>query len=459
MEFDGIVALSLDFARLAHSESLLSRLESLLSRLENLMALAFRSRFSTLSRACLFLLAAASPASSLQSATSDARPADEAGLTPRALLGKRIFEDKRLSEPAGLSCASCHDPAKAFQGNNGSPIAALARGSRPDSLGVRKTPTLAYVSFSPRFHFMKKKDEETGESELVPVGGQFWDGRADDLVAQVEGPLVNPREMNNPSKAAVVDKIKAGPYADLARRIYGETIFESESAFEKLARAVAAYESTERFHPFASKFDDFLRGRDRLTAEEARGFALFKDKKKGNCLACHVGEERSRRPQDWLFTDFSYDALGAPRNFAIPDNKDPAHVDLGLCGREGLAKAAPAGFDLDSLCGQFKAPTLRNIAATGPYLHNGVFASLREVVAFYATRDTDPARWYPKKDAATAKYDDLPEKFHDNVNVKEVPYDRKPGETPRLDDGEIDAIVAFLQTLTDRPAPADKAEK
>ncbi|MBG0810153.1 c-type cytochrome [Methylosinus sp. H3A] len=423
------------------------------------MALAFRSRLSTLSRACLFLLAAASPAASLESATTDARTADEAGLAPRELLGKRIFEDKRLSEPQGLSCASCHDPAKAFQGNNGSPIAALARGSRPDALGTRKTPTLSYASFSPRFHFMKKKDEETGETELVPVGGQFWDGRANDLVAQVEGPLLNPREMNNPSKAVVVEKIGTGPYADLARRVYGEKIFESDSAFEKLARAVAAYESSARFHPFSSKFDDFLRGREKLTAEEARGFALFKDKKKGNCLACHVGEETSRRPQDWLFTDFSYDALGAPRNLAIPDNKDADHVDLGLCKREGLAKIAPKNYAIDGLCGQFKAPTLRNIAVTGPYLHNGVFSSLRDVVAFYATRDTDPARWYPKKAGAIDKYDDLPEKFHDNVNVKEVPYDRKPGETPRLDDGEIDAIVAFLHTLTDRPAHAGRAEK
>jgi cytochrome c peroxidase len=423
------------------------------------MALAARSRLSTLSRASLFLLAATAPAASLETATSDARAADDGGLSPRELLGKKIFEDQRLSEPAGVACASCHDPAKAFQGNNGSPIAALARGSRPDSLGTRKTPTLSYVSFSPHFHFMKKKDEETGEIELVPVGGQFWDGRANDLVAQVEGPLLNPREMNNPSKAAVVEKIETGPYADLARRVFGEKLFESDAAFEKLARAVAAYESSERFHPFSSKFDDFLRGREKLTAEETKGFALFKDKKKGNCLACHVGEEKSRRPQDWLFTDFSYDALGAPRNAAIPDNKDATHVDLGLCAREGLAKIAPKAYAIDSLCGQFKAPTLRNIAVTGPYLHNGVFTSLRDVVAFYATRDTDPARWYPKKDGATAKYDDLPEKFHDNVNVKEVPYDRKPGETPWLDEGEIDAIVAFLRTLTDRPAPAGRAEK
>jgi cytochrome c peroxidase len=393
----------------------------------------------------------------LLAASSAFAASDEAGLSPVEQLGKKIFEDARLSEPAGVSCASCHEATQAFAGNNGSPVAALSRGAEPDSLGTRNAPSIAYASYSPRFGFIEKKDEDSGEVEMIPAGGQFWDGRADDLTAQVVGPLLDAREMNNPSKAAIVAKIKNGDYADLARRVYGADLFaEPEAAFPKLARAVAAYESTPRFHPFSSKFDDFLRGRAQLTKEEARGFDLFKNKKKGNCIACHVGEETSRRPEDWLFTDFSYDGLGAPRNHDIPDNKDATHFDLGLCKRPGLAKVAPAGYDLDGLCGQFKAPTLRNIAITGPYLHNGVFSNLRDAVAFYATRDTHPERWYPKRDGAAAKYDDLPKEFHDNVNVKEVPYDRKPGQKPRLDEKEIDAIVVFLRTLTDRQFSAEK---
>lgn len=394
--------------------------------------------------------------------TLDAKPlaTDEAGLSGVELLGKRVFEDARLSEPPGLSCASCHDARTAFQGNNGSPVAALAQGSRQGVLGARNTPSLSYVSFSPPFGFTEKKDEETGKVELVPVGGQFLDGRADDLVAQVEGPLLNPREMNNPSRAAVVAKVEAGDYTELARRVYGGDVFaDKNAAFDKLARAVAAFESTSRFHPFASKFDAFLQGREKLTKQEARGFELFKDKKKGNCIACHVGKEDSNKPEDWLFTDFSYDALGGPRNVDIPDNKDASYADLGLCKREGLEKIAPKSVEIDGLCGQFKAPTLRNIAVTGPYLHNGEFSRLRDVVAFYATRDTNPERWYPKREGKTAKYDDLPKQFHDNVNTKEVPYDRKPGQKPRLNDEEIDAIVAFLQTLTDRPTATEKAEK
>lgn len=434
------------------------------------MALALRPRFPTLAsmfRVCLWL-AASSAAPALCGETAippaqDVKPPlgrDEAGLSPVELLGKKVFEDARLSEPPGLACASCHEAGKAFQGNNGSPVAALAQGSKPGVLGTRNTPSLSYASFAPPFGFTEKKDEETGKVELVPIGGQFLDGRADDLVAQVEGPLLNPREMNNPSRAAVVAKVQTGDYAEFARRVYGADLFaDANAAFDKLARAVAAFESTPRFHPFASKFDAVLQGREKLTKQEARGFELFKDKKKGNCLACHVGNEDSRKPEDWLFTDFSYDALGAPRNADIPDNKDASYVDLGLCKREGLEKIAPKSVEIDGLCGQFKAPTLRNIAVTGPYLHNGAFARLRDVVAFYATRDTHPERWYPKKDGKTAKYDDLPKEFHDNVNTKEVPYDRKPGQKPRLNEDEIDAITAFLQTLTDRQAPADGVEK
>jgi len=399
-------------------------------------------------------LAALGPAAA--SAVEQATPADEAGLSALERLGKRIFEDKNLSRPAGVSCASCHDAATAFQGVNGSPVPAVARGSKPDSLGKRNTPTIMYSSFAPPFGFIDDKDEETGKVEKVPAGGQFLDGRASDLLAQFEGPLLDPLEMNAPSKRFAVDAIRDGSYAALARDVYGEKIFDDpDKAFEKLAQAVVAFESSERFHPFASKFDDYLRGKAQLTAQEQKGFELFKDPKKGNCIACHVGKEASRNPQDWLFTDFTYDALGAPKNPAIAATASAP--DLGLCKRPGLDKFAPAGFDPNSVCGAFKVPTLRNVAVTGPWLHNGVFTKLRDVVAFYATRDTDPARWYPKGEKGKAeKFDDLPAQYRENVNTEEVPYDRKAGEKPRLSDKEIDAMTAFLETLTDRAQPATR---
>jgi cytochrome c peroxidase len=383
-------------------------------------------------------------------AFAEAPSPDEADLTPIERLGKSIFEDKTLSRPAGVACASCHDPALAYQGNNGSSVAALARGAPAGAIGKRNTPTIMYSSFAPSFGFIDEHDPKTGAVEKIPVGGQFYDGRAVDLTAQVEGPLLDPNEMNAASKRAAVEAIREGAYAALAREVLGEKIFDDpDAAFIKFASAVAAYESSARFHPFSSKFDDFLRGKAKLTPIEEKGFALFQNTEKGNCIACHAGEENSHEPRDWLFTDYTYDALGAPKNRLIPATTGLGKApDLGLCQRPGLKSTAPSAFDIDSLCGAFKVPTLRNVAVTGPWLHNGVFTKLRDVVAFYATRDTQPGHWYPK---ARQKFDDLPSAYQKNVNVSEVPYDRKAGERPRLDDSEIDAIVAFLETLTDHP--------
>eukprot|EP01037_Dinobryon_pediforme_P021671 gene21671-22601_t len=376
--------------------------------------------------------------------------ADEAGLSDLQLLGKRLFEDTRLSEPAGQACSSCHVPNHAFQGNNGSPVAAVARGSRPDQLGTRKVPTIMYKSYSPPFGFYE--EDEDGKVKISAKGGQFWDGRASTLAEQATGPLLNPKEMNNPSIEVVIEKVKSGPYADLAQKLFGADVFaDPATATAKLTDAIAAFESSPRFAPFSSKFDDYLRGTAELTPEELRGYKLFVNKKKGNCVACHDGKPDSKDPTDWIFTDFTYDALGAPRNPAIPANADPAVFDLGLCKRPGLAAMLPKTVTLEELCGAFKVPTLRNIAVTGPYFHNGTIATLHDAVAIYATRDTDPKRWYPRlANGKIDKSNDLPKEYKANVNIEEVPYDRKLGQKPRLNEAEINALVAFLKTLTDK---------
>ena len=400
----------------------------------------------TLSLAALaaLALAAASPARAFDRGT------DEQGLSDVQLLGKRLFEDARLSEPQGLSCQGCHAPQHAFQGNNGSPVAAVALGSRPGQLGQRKTPTIMYKTYSPGFGF--RQDADDPKPKLEASGGQFWDGRANDLVEQASGPLLNPAEMNNPSPEAVLAKVKSGPYADLATAVLGAgALDDSSGGLPKLGQAIFAYEASERFAPFSSKFDDYLRGKAQLTETEARGLKLFVDPKRGNCIACHAGKPNSKDPTDWIFTDFTYDAVGAPRNAAIPANADPAVFDLGLCKRPGIEAVLPKEVPLASLCGAFKVPTLRNIAVTGPYFHNGTFAKLRDAVAFYATRDVAPMRWYPKlKTGKADKFDDLPGGYKANVNTEEVPYDRRPGQMARLSDVDIDALVAFLQTLTDK---------
>lgn len=370
-------------------------------------------------------------------------------------LGKRLFHDATLSEPSGTSCASCHDPKRAFVGHNDSSEPAVAQGSRPGELGPRNTPTLTYLSFSPEFHFEKEEEVTSDgitEISYVPTGGFFWDGRAQTLEEQAKSPFLAAHEMNNKDVPSLVTKVAAGEYSELFKEVYGTNAFDDSSrAFDLIADAIAAFEKSSTFHPFNSKFDAYLRGEVELTAQEEEGFQLFLAPEKGNCLACHVGDTDSRDPRDWLFTDFTYDNLGFPRNPAIPATHDTAYFDLGLCRQEGLLNSIPEGFETDTLCGAFKVPTLRNSAVTAPYGHNGVFMGLRMVVLFYATRDTDPTRWYTNNSNGTLnKFDDLPRNYVENVNLDEVPYGQKAGERPRLNDREIDALVAFLETLTDQ---------
>ena len=376
--------------------------------------------------------------------------ADERSLSDNELLGKRIFEDTNLSEPRGLACASCHEPNKAFSGNNHSSIAGVAKGSKPNTFGERNAPTLTYAALIPPFGFVKDKDEE-GKEEIKPVGGLMLDGDSDSLMLQPQGPLMNPLEMNNPTHRSIVNKVADSAYAPLMKKLYGNNAFvDTDEAFEHITIAIAAFENTPRFLPFDSKFDQVLAGNDDFTAQEKRGFELFKDPQKGNCIACHVGKEDSHDPHDWPFTDYTFDSVGFPRNTAIPHTKNPKYHDLGLCKSDDIKARAPKGFDIDGVCGAFRVPTLRNIALTAPYGHNGYFSTLRDIVKFYATRDTSPELWYPKDAKGhVRKFNDLPRAYIGNVNTKEVPYNRKAGEKPALNDEEIDAIVAFLNTLTD----------
>ncbi len=371
-------------------------------------------------------------------------------LNPRQQLGQLLFNDTNLSEPAGQACSSCHDERHAFTGNSGSPIDAVSQGSTPDKLGTRNAPTLMYMAYSPPFIFKGEADEK-GEVKLTPTGGQFWDGRANSLADQVHGPLLNKIEMNNADAAAIAAKIAHASYAAQFEAEFGPFAKQdAQTILNNAATAIAAFESSARFMPFSSKFDSVLQGKATFTPQETHGFELFKDPQKGNCTSCHAGKTDSNDPTDWLFTDFTYDNLGLPRNMNIPANADANYFDLGLCKREGLEKILPPDIKLESLCGAFKVPTLRNVAVTAPYFHNGSFSNLRDAVKFYVTRDTNPELWYPKDaGGAVQKFNDLPIAAQQNVNISEVPYDRKIGEQPRLNDEEIDAVVAFLKTLTD----------
>ena len=370
---------------------------------------------------------------------------DESRLTPRERLGLRLFFDTNLSEPAGTACASCHDPRRAFTGNN-STLIGVAQGSRSDQFGTRDAPTLMYLGHAPRFGSI------TSDGKRVPAGGLFWDGRADTLEEQAKQPFFSAVEMNNADTGALIAKVAKAGYAAGFRKEWGEKIFDNpEAALDAVAASIAAFERSSVFQPFTSKFDEVVRGTAQFTAQEQRGFSLFSVKQKGNCAQCHSVDLASRDPQKSLFTDFGFRALGLPRSQRIPRNADATFIDLGLCERVPVAGVTPGSIAPKPVvtdpaaCGLFKTPTLRNITITQPYMHNGFFDSLRDAVAFYATRDTEPARWFPQG----KKFNDLPGRYHGNVDVDTPPYQRRANQRPQLSDAEIDDIVAFLYTLTD----------
>ena len=361
-------------------------------------------------------------------------PVDGTGISSLAQLGEKIFNDPSLSASGTVSCATCHDPDHALASAINEPVP--IGGANLDVPGFRNAPSLRYVAQTPTFGF----------DDGAPLGGFDRDGRAASLSEQARRPFLAEHEMANTAASDVSDKLSRATYAADFKTIFGNDVFDQpEVAFDRALTAIARYESEDPdFAPFDSKYDYFLAGKAQLTAVEQRGLALFNDPLKGNCAACHPSG-RGPNGEPPLFTDFSYDNLGVPRNAAIPANDDPTYFDLGLCGpfRDDLATAR-------DLCGAFKVPTLRNIAITAPYFHNGRFATLAQALAFYVRRDTNPEEWYSVDvGGAVHKFDDLPPQYVANVNITEVPYNRKAGDQPALTPAEIEDVVAFLQTLTD----------
>jgi cytochrome c peroxidase len=255
-----------------------------------------------------------------------------------------------------------------------------------------------------------------------------------------------PHEMANASKADVIERLQRTSYADEFRKAFGGDIFaNAEIAFDRIIFALQQYQKEDAdFHPFDSKYDQFLAGKVRLTDAELRGLALFNNPAKGNCAACHVSA-RAADGSPPLFTDFTFDNLGVPRNLSIPATADAGYFDLGLCGPDRTDLASRT-----DLCGAFKVPTLRNVATRKVFFHNGRFKNLRDALGFYVRRDTNPEEWYPLgADGAVQKFDDLPVQYRANVNTSEAPYNRQPGMTPALSADEIEDMIRFLGTLTD----------
>ena len=382
--------------------------------------------------------------------SSDATVNTASTLSAMAALGEQIFSDTALSASGAQSCASCHDPAQGHAAPNANPAQFGGR-TLPLSLqGNRVAGGIRYLAYNQSFRF---------DTDGTPMGGFFWDGRATSLAAQAVGPFTNPVEMANTDAAEVISRLRTRPYAAAFQALFGANIFDDPAAaMTRVGLALQAYQKEDpAFAPFSSKYDAYLNGKTKLSDQELRGLALFNSSSKGNCAACHPSA-RSADGTLPLFTDFSYDALGVPRNWAVPSS----YNDLGLCNAAIAEVQALSDADRAKLCGLFKVPSLRNVAVRQSYFHNGRFHSLREAVTFYVQRDTNPEKWYTLSDLITpdtdgdgnvVRFHDLPEAYRGNVNVTEAPYNRKLGGTPALSTDEIEDVLAFLNTLTDGWTP------
>jgi len=415
-------------------------------------------RSSTVHRKLVFLLAAL-PVAGLYlygrvpapAYAAQTLPAAEP-LAPAALaaLGKQIFFDPSLSASGHISCATCHNPAHAYGPPNG--LAVQLGGPGMDRQGMRAVPSLRYVLNRTPFYnqnYVADPIERLREGVEPPTGGLGWDGRFNTLREQAAFPLLAANEMANASPQEVAAKLQRAPYAAEFRKLFGAHIFADPA--KAYAQALAALERFElddpSFHPYNSKYDDYLDGKAQLSDRERRGLALFDDAKRGNCASCHI-DRKGADGSHPLLTDYEFEALGVPRNPEIRANSDPGYYDMGLCGPLRTDQAAQAGQPQN--CGLFKTPTLRNVATRGVFFHNGHFHSLREALRFYVRRDTDPRLWYPVSASGVIKFDDLPEDKRRNVDVIDEPLTRTEGAAPAWSDAEIEDVIAFLKTLSDR---------
>ena len=343
--------------------------------------------------------------------------------TDQERLGDFLYNDLQLSEPAGQGCVTCHDPGFGFvdpiNATTGTPV---SEGVIPGRFGNRNSPSAGYAAFTPEF---------TLKSGIM--GGQFWDGRAADLAAQARGPFLNPVEMNNTTRGQVIGKIELRPYAELFELVCGPNAFATENvdaSYVCMSEAIAAFEKTEFFSPFTSKFDAVAAGQAEFTAQEQKGFDLFTGR--GKCAHCHTAKVGGGKPV--LFTDFKYHNIGLPENREIFELVGAPFTDLGLGGFLNDPKQD----------GKFKNPHLRNIVLTPPYMHNGVLKTLKQVVHFYNTRDVleacDPDLGNLDPDFGVTCWpapeipDTMDSSFLGDLN---------------LTDAEEDAIVAFMLTFTD----------
>jgi cytochrome c peroxidase len=377
------------------------------------------------SRAVQRLLKAIALCTALLAAPASA--SDQVQATALVALGSKLFFDVNLSVRRSQSCATCHNPARAFSdGRDSGTRGAVSRGADGAALGDRNAPSIAYAALVPTF-------SRTPEGDYR--GGLFHDGRAADLAAQAGEPLLNPLELGQPDVASVIARVREQPaYIGDFENLFGPNIFGDEhGAFAGLRAALAAFQSSALFLAFDSRYDRYLRGEYVLSDAEEQGRRLFFSDLT-NCMGCHLLQANSITVNE-PFTDHRYHNIGIPKNLAVRSKNGlaPHYIDRGLA-------ANPQVFDADTE-GQFRTPSLRNVAVTAPYMHNGIFRKLETALFFYnhyivrnVEVDINPE---------TGSHWGAPE-IGGNLALARL-QDGQP-----LDRTRIAALVAFLRTLTDR---------
>ncbi|EIJ33627.1 cytochrome-c peroxidase [Thiothrix nivea] len=342
-------------------------------------------------------------------------------------LGKKLFFDVNLSKNRTQSCATCHNPEHGFVDNRSTSVGkAVSLGDDGKSLGDRNAPSAAYARFSPDFHQNKKGRY---------VGGQFLDGREKDLAGQAGGPPLNPVEMGMPDKATVSERLQENAdYVAAFKHLFGDTVFDKpDTAYAAMAESIGEFEKTDLFAPFDSRYDRYLRGEVELTDQESLGESLFFSNQFTNCNRCHQLKAFPGSEGE-TFSNYEFHNLGVPANQAVRESngKGKAFIDNGLLEHPDVKDGKEAG--------KFKVPTLRNVAITSPYMHNGVFSDLKTVVLFYDKFNNRKRKLNPE----TGKPWDTPE-VDGNLALEDEDF-----QAPALKDEEVDALVAFLKTLTDQ---------
>lgn len=348
-------------------------------------------------------------------------------LVQKQALGGKLFFDKNLSKNKTQACSTCHDPKQAFIDTRKNSVGrAVSLGDDGVSLGDRNTPTIGYAKFSPIFKLNKKGDF---------VGGQFLDGREADLTGQAGGPPLNPIEMGMPDKASVIARIQENPeYVKSFKAIYGTDIFnQTDLAYKKMAESIAAFEKTEPFSPFDSRYDRSLTGEYILTDQEELGQTIFFSQQFSNCNGCHQLKKIGGSTGE-TFTNYKYHNLGVPINEEVRkvNGTEKGYLDHGLLDNPHVSDPRHDG--------KFRVPTLRNIAVTGPYMHNGVFKDLKTVILFYDKVNHPKRELNPESGEAWR-----PPEINVNLALETKEFKTRP-----LTDERIDALVAFLNLLTDK---------